>query len=201
MSEPKNVTYNISIVNFMAKGFTIIELLVVVTIISILSAVILLVSNPFTLRAKTRDAQRIHDISTISSALEIYLADNKVYPASGSGGACTPATSTWQRVDNGSTSSCLYSALVPSSGLRYMNILPTDPLGSGSTPSSPCSASTANGYYYVSSANGGTYLLVTLLEIDSADTRHQCPSLANWSSLSGGSCVVSATKCYGIQNP
>jgi len=53
------------------KGFTLVELMVVIAIIGILSAIIL--ANFTTARSKSRDGQRISDISQIQYALAAYF--------------------------------------------------------------------------------------------------------------------------------
>lgn len=55
------------------KGFTLLELLIVIAIIAILSVAIVLVLNPAEMLKKSRDSQRISDLSTLKSALGIYL--------------------------------------------------------------------------------------------------------------------------------
>ena len=60
------------------KGFTLIELLVVVAIIGVLATVVL--GSISSARAKARDAQRVSDIKTIQTALELYYLDNGFYP-------------------------------------------------------------------------------------------------------------------------
>lgn len=57
------------------KGFTLIELLVVVSIIAILSVVVILTLNPAQMLKQARDSQRISDMSTLRSAISLYLAD------------------------------------------------------------------------------------------------------------------------------
>lgn len=59
----------------MKKGFTLIELLIVIAIVAILSAVVVLTLNPAELLRQARDSNRISDMSTIKSALSLYLAD------------------------------------------------------------------------------------------------------------------------------
>ncbi|MCX6792674.1 MAG: prepilin-type N-terminal cleavage/methylation domain-containing protein [Candidatus Falkowbacteria bacterium] len=60
------------------KGFTLIELLVVIAIIGVLSTMaIIALGNA---RAKARDSKRVADIKQISTALELYYADNNSYP-------------------------------------------------------------------------------------------------------------------------
>lgn len=65
------------------KGFTLVELLVVVAIIALLStlAVVALGSA----RTKARDAKRISDIKQIQTALELYFTDQNGYPVAVTG--------------------------------------------------------------------------------------------------------------------
>lgn len=63
------------------RGFTLVELVVVVAIIAILSAVV--ITNINSSRSKARDAKRISDIAQIQLALEQYFNRCGVYPAAG----------------------------------------------------------------------------------------------------------------------
>ncbi len=54
-------------------GFTLLELLIVVSIIAILSVALVLVLNPAEALKKTRDSNRISDLSTMKTALGLYL--------------------------------------------------------------------------------------------------------------------------------
>lgn len=60
------------------KGFTIIELLVVIVIIGILVA--LLLPNLFSAQQRARDAERKNDLKTVQQQLEAYYSDNNFYP-------------------------------------------------------------------------------------------------------------------------
>jgi len=62
------------------KGFSLVELLVVITIIAILSVTAYVAMGGQTVKA--RDAKRKQDLSTIQSALELYALNNSRYPAS-----------------------------------------------------------------------------------------------------------------------
>lgn len=62
------------------KGFTLIEMLIVITIIALLASLILVGMGGA--RAKTRDSKRIADLHNVMNALELYYAKNSVYPAS-----------------------------------------------------------------------------------------------------------------------
>lgn len=56
-------------------GFTLIELLVVIAIIAILSVVLILTLNPAELLRQARDSNRVSDLSTLKSAISLYLSD------------------------------------------------------------------------------------------------------------------------------
>lgn len=61
-----------------SKGFTLLELLVVIGIIGLLSSII--VVNLTGARKKARDVKRVADIRTIQTALESYYGKNGGYP-------------------------------------------------------------------------------------------------------------------------
>lgn len=62
------------------SGFTLVELLIVITIIAILSVIGLVVYGNFL--KNSRDSKRQSDLKFIQSALENYHADQLYYPAS-----------------------------------------------------------------------------------------------------------------------
>lgn len=104
--------------NFTKKGFTLVELLVVVSLIGILST--LVIANLNSARERARDAQRKSDLRNIQTALRLYYNDNGRYPAaSGSSISACSGTCTWGSPwVNGS--------------ITYMGILPEDPLSNQS---------------------------------------------------------------------
>ena len=63
------------------KGFTLVELVVVVAVIAILSGIV--IANISSSRSKARDAKRISDIAQIQLALEQYFDRCGKYPALG----------------------------------------------------------------------------------------------------------------------
>jgi prepilin-type N-terminal cleavage/methylation domain-containing protein len=87
--------------NFMKKrkdkGFTLLELLIVIAIIAILSVALVIVLNPAETLKKARDAQRISDLSTLKTAMGLYMTGvTPVYlGATGSNAACQTTAGTW----------------------------------------------------------------------------------------------------------
>ena len=67
------------------KGFTLVELLIVIAIIGVLSA--LLMANFIGVRQRARDAQRKSDLRQMQSALELYRSDLGLYPTTQNGPA------------------------------------------------------------------------------------------------------------------
>lgn len=89
-----------------SRGFTLIELLVVIAILGILAGLIM--TNFVGVRQRGRDAQRKANIRQIQAALELYRADQGIYPAT------LPA--------------CGNSLTAPSPATTiYMNQIPCDP--------------------------------------------------------------------------
>jgi len=64
--------------NVKKRGFTLVELLVVVAIIGLLSGMVVIsIKN---VKAKARDSQRVSDMNTIVTALNMYHNDSNFYP-------------------------------------------------------------------------------------------------------------------------
>ena len=59
----------------MKKGFTLLELLIVIGILAILSTTMIIVINPVEMLKKARDSQRISDLNTVKTAIAMYLTD------------------------------------------------------------------------------------------------------------------------------
>lgn len=94
-----NIMYN-RIAKSKRDGFTLLELLIVITIIAVLSVILILVIDPAETLKKSRDAQRISDLNTLKTAMGIYTTGTSTIflagPAtnvgckSGSGGGSYP---------------------------------------------------------------------------------------------------------------
>lgn len=87
------------------SGFTLVELLVVVSILTVLVSFILVQLNPITQINKAKDAQRKHDLLQIRNALDAYYNDTGCYPTQASNNP--PFGSEWS---NGNT---IYIKKVP----------------------------------------------------------------------------------------
>jgi len=119
------------------KGFTLVELLIVIGILAVLSTATVLVLNPAQILAESRDTQRLNDLGSISSAISLYLAtqtaNNPPFTTitnctvgttvyGGAAGSCaenktrTVGTTGWVNVALGNTS-----------GGSPLSVLPIDP--------------------------------------------------------------------------
>ncbi|MDF1498121.1 MAG: type II secretion system protein [Patescibacteria group bacterium] len=56
-----------------AKGFTLLELLIVIAILAILSVALVLILNPAETLRKGRDSQRMSDLATLKTAIGLYM--------------------------------------------------------------------------------------------------------------------------------
>lgn len=62
------------------RGFTLVELIVILAILAVFVVGALLILNPSKQLNKTYDAQRASDLNTIATSLDIYYHDNNCYP-------------------------------------------------------------------------------------------------------------------------
>lgn len=62
------------------KGFTLIELIIVIGIIALLATTVILVINPVRIFQEARDSQRLADLGQLSSAISLYLATSSATP-------------------------------------------------------------------------------------------------------------------------
>jgi general secretion pathway protein G len=120
--------------NFKNKGFTLVELLVVISIIGLLASIVLAATSSAS--KKARDGRRLAEVHQIQIALELYKSTNGTYPDSdynGCGGWSVGNQS--QPMING--------ALNPT----YMSQAPRDPSATGN-----CA-----GYFYYHYTSGWLY--------------------------------------------
>jgi type IV pilus assembly protein PilA len=110
----------------MQKGFTLLEVLLVVAIIAILAGIVIIAINPSKNLQDTRNAQRQQDVGTILDAVYQYSLDNNGSLPSGIG---TSAAEMCKTGTAGAT--CTAGSLVDLSTLtstgKYIAALPVDP--------------------------------------------------------------------------
>ncbi|MGE5327789.1 MAG: type II secretion system protein [Thiobacillus sp.] len=105
------------------KGFTLIEVLLVVAIIAILAGIVIIAVNPAKQMADTRNSQRRMDVKTISDAVYQYANDKGSIPATITD---TPTdVCTKEATDGGSCSGINLSVLTDSG--QYVVSIPKDP--------------------------------------------------------------------------
>jgi len=103
------------------KGFTLIELLVVLALVAILSVVVILTLNPAELLKQARDSNRTSDLSTLKSAISLYMADFNT-PVIGTSGYCYVSFTTSAPATNcGTFTSSTLSATSTGAGNRSVN--------------------------------------------------------------------------------
>lgn len=73
----------------MSKGFTLLELIIVIGILAVLGAVSVLVLNPAQLFAQARDSQRISDLASVQAAIGLYLSTATSPAIAAAGPFCT----------------------------------------------------------------------------------------------------------------
>ncbi len=158
------------------KGFTFIELLVVIGLITTLSAIVIASFDPLSQLQKGEDARRKSDIAQVRTALESYYQDFGRYPQSSSEyQIMAPVAIEWG-----------------SSWTPYIEVLPKDKL-------------TKKYAYYVPDATGQTYYLYASLDRGGKDPE-ACNNGAQCSSVpSESACRTNADTTilcnYGISSP
>ena len=121
------------------KGFTLLEVLLVIGIIAILAAIVIIAINPNRQLAQSRNAQRQSDVNTVLNAVYQYAIDN-------TGTIPSAITTTQTEICNtGATCTGLIDLSVLTNGETYLVSMPQDPTGA---------TTNGAGYEISQSANG-----------------------------------------------
>lgn len=151
----------------LTKGFTLVELTIIIAVLGILATGAIAVINPVEQLRKTADTKRKAEIAQLQRALDIYYQDTGRYPAS----------SVNYRITVGATTYNWGSAWQP-----YINKIPSDP-----TPSK------SYVYYSPPASNGQTYYIYANLDRGSKDLQvcnagNACASLSTAGFPASNSC-------------
>jgi type IV pilus assembly protein PilA len=123
------------------RGFTLIEILIVIGIIAILAAIVLVAINPARQFRQASNTQRESNVNAILNAIGQYTVDNKgVLP--------TDISTSVQDIGSGGADIC--SDISP----KYIPLLPTDPDSTNKGASIACSGTYTTGYSVVKDPNG-----------------------------------------------
>jgi prepilin-type N-terminal cleavage/methylation domain-containing protein len=143
------------------KGFTIVELLIVIVVIGLLAGLVL---NTFQgAQARARNTERQTDVNALHTHLEVYFNDNGHYPSGGSATICG---------SDGATSCVLSTTIFDGLDAEALN----DPSGNGYNVVSSTPTPAGGAYYYFPTTCTGTgsgqctgYTLYADLEDESTD--------------------------------
>jgi len=136
------------------KGFTLVELLIVIAILGTLAVVVLIALNPVQQLARTRDSGRISTVSQLGHAVEAFATvNNGIYPVQ---------NNTWitQLVNSGEI------AVIPSAA--SYNIAGTGPCTTNVQP--------PNGYCYLTTggAGSGTGPVMIFARLEASSNIQRC---------------------------
>jgi prepilin-type N-terminal cleavage/methylation domain-containing protein len=141
------------------KGFTLLEILLVVAAIAILAGIVIVAINPGRQLGETRNAQRKVDVRTIVSAVQQYQLRVGEIPSSiESFTACGDDESQEICATDASSCSGLVDLSVLTDDETYLTAIPTDPSG-------PMAAN-GTGYMIYRGANGRVSVCAYQAELD-----------------------------------
>lgn len=141
--------------NTYKKGFTLIEILLVVAAIAILAGIVILAINPVKQLGDTRNAQRRADVNTILNAVYQYNIDSGIIPAS--------ITTTSTEICK-TTGSCagLIDLSVLTTNEKYLTAMPSDPTGSSTNGTGYRIMKTVNGRITVNAPSAENAATITV---------------------------------------
>ncbi len=206
----------------MKKGFTLLELIIVIGVIAILASIVVLVLNPAEILKQTRDGKRLADMSALKNAISLHLGtgsrQDTVYCNLNEGCGATPAQSVnWPMrgyftvagttgyngtncpfvtiINTYGSSYCTLNAAVSVAGSGWVNVNLGDVTGNVSPISSlPLDPVNNNFYNYSYAGNDSNLTFELNTRLESAKYRDLMNS--DGGDRSGCSGAYQQTDCY-----
>lgn len=166
-----------------SKGFTLIEIITAIGVLTILATIVLAAVNPIEQFRKAQDSKRKSDLAQVQRALEAYYQDFGRYPAHTTTGLNTYTINTGLGED---VNAILWGASWP----PYMDIVPVDP-------------SSSKFYIYASDSTNGyqSYRIYASLDRGTNDP-DACTEATGCTNAPGGCGIDAESYCnFGLTSP
>ncbi|MEI7424773.1 MAG: type II secretion system protein [Candidatus Staskawiczbacteria bacterium] len=117
--------------NKQQKGFTLLEILLVIALIAILAGIVIVAINPAKQTADARNTQRTSDVNTILNAVYQYSIDNSgAMPSGIPTSVSCPGTGASEICKKGAACTGLVDLSALTTNAKYIVSIPFDPTGS-----------------------------------------------------------------------
>ena len=148
----------------MKKGFTLLELLIVIGILAILATAVTLVLNPAELLKQARDGNRLNDLRALNNALGLFIVASSTLPIDSF--YCSNASG-GQYVTSTAPASCGNNAITAVNGTGWVNVNFASMQGGSPLsrlPLDPINTASSSAYIYRSNSDGSKFELNANME-------------------------------------
>lgn len=144
-------------VQVLHKGFTLVELLIVIAIIAILAAVVVLIINPLEITKRGRDAARLSDLANLQNAINVTVQES------------TGATGMALFCNGAAGSSCTGTSVgggqqINGGGWVKINLSNQTSVQVPTLPVDPLNTAGATGFHYIYCGDASGWKMITALE-------------------------------------